>query len=56
MLRFSDGVNIDTSGPFRILTLQDGHYLVGNGMLIPVKSLDEAQKLLEKYSGSTGGN
>ncbi len=38
MLRFNDGVNIDTSGELRILRLQDGYYVVGQGMCIPVDS------------------
>jgi len=46
MLRFSDGVTIDTSGPPRVLTLSDGHYVVGSGMLIPVGSLNEAQVII----------
>ena len=36
MLRFSDGVNIDTSGPLRPLKLADGWYVVGEGTLSPV--------------------
>ena len=47
MLRFSDGVEINTSGPLRILTLSDGHYVVGEGMLIPVGSKEEAQKIID---------
>ena len=52
MLRFSDGVNIDTSGPLRTLTLSDGHYVVGQGMLIPVGSLEEARAIISRESGS----
>jgi hypothetical protein len=48
MLRFSDGVEIDTAGPLRVLTLPDGHYVVGNGMLIPVNSLEEAQEIIQR--------
>jgi hypothetical protein len=32
-LRFSDGGNIDTSGPLRVLHLA-GYYVVGEGMSI----------------------
>ena len=46
MLRFSDGITIDTSGPPRTLTLWDGHYVVGAGQLIPVKSLEEAEVII----------
>jgi len=47
MLSFSDGVTIDTSGNLRSLYLQDGWYVVGNGMLIPVKDKKEADDLIK---------
>jgi hypothetical protein len=34
-LRFSDGVEIDTTGPLRIIQLGDGLYVVGEGMSNP---------------------
>ena len=40
--KFSDGVNIDTSGPFRKIKLEDGWYVVGGGKLIPCKNEEEA--------------
>ncbi len=46
-LRFSDGVNIDTSGPLRILQLIDGWYVVGEGTCMPAKDEEEAKKQLE---------
>lgn len=46
MLRFSDGVNIDTSGPMRTLKLKDGWYAVGEGFLIPCVDREEAQKIV----------
>lgn len=49
MLRFSDGVNIDTSGPLRHLELKDGHYVVGNGMCIPMKDLEEVNAFLKDH-------
>ena len=42
MLRFSDGINIETSGPLRVIRLPDGYYVAGNGMLIPVADRAEA--------------
>jgi hypothetical protein len=51
MLRFSDGVTIDTTGPLRTLTLPDGHYVVGNNMLIPVDSLETAREMIKKMGG-----
>ena len=51
MLRFSDGITIDTSGPLRTLHLHDGWYVVGKGMLIPVgseqKALDQIESMGE---------
>ena len=48
ILRFSDGVNIDTSGELRVLRLKDGYYVVGNGMLIPVNSREEAIEFIKE--------
>jgi hypothetical protein len=53
-LRFSDGGNIDTSGPLRVLHLA-GYYVIGEGMSIPVNSREEAEKIIaemQKRSGS----
>jgi|GEM_PF-3081571 len=41
ILKFSDGIEINTSGEVRRLELYDGLYVVGNGHLIPVKDEDE---------------
>jgi len=43
ILRFSDGINIDTSGPIRKMSLKDGWYVVGMGMLVPVINEKEAE-------------
>jgi hypothetical protein len=42
MLRFSDGININTDGSLRKMHLSDGWYIVGQGMLIPMNSEQEA--------------
>jgi hypothetical protein len=61
MLIFSDGVEIDTSGPLRPLHLHDGWYVVGGGMLIPVDSLQQARdeiaamKAIDKGTGHQFG-
>ena len=52
MLKFSDGVSIDTSGELRKLTLSDGIYVVGNGMLVPVDTNKDAEELIEKLGGT----
>lgn len=48
MLRFSDGVNIETSGKLRTLKLDDGWYVTGQGLLIPCESHKEAKKKLNE--------
>ena len=56
MLRFSDGVTIDTSGEPRTLELADGHYAVGHGMLIPANNQEQANILktkMENWAKST---
>lgn len=52
MLRFSDGINIDTSGELRHLELHDGHYVVGQGLLIPTKSKEDSDNLIKELKGS----
>lgn len=47
-LRFSDGMEFDTSGPLRKERRSDGLYIVGQGMLIPVSNDEEADKYLKK--------
>lgn len=42
ILRFNDGVNVDTSGLLRPLHLKDGWYVVGEGYLSPAKSRKDA--------------
>ena len=44
MLRFSDGMTFDTSGPLRLECRSDGWYVVGGGRLIPVKDAEEGQR------------
>ena len=53
MLRFDDGVNIDTSGDLRILRLCDGYYVVGEGMCIPVADRDEAREVIEEMKSDS---
>ena len=48
MLRFNDGVEIDTSGELRMLRLSDGYYVVGQGYLIPVDDRSQALVLISK--------
>ncbi len=46
-IRFTDGVEVHTSGPLRRLELHDGLYVVGNSMLIPCESEAEVREMLE---------
>jgi len=45
-LEFSDGITLETSGPFRKLHLEDGWYVVGAGFCIPTASEEEADETL----------
>jgi len=50
MLKFNDGVEIDTSGPLRKMQLEDGWYVVGEGILLPVDDENEANKCMDLAS------
>ena len=54
MLHFSDGVNLDTSGPLRAVHLQDGWYVLGAGMSIPVASKEEAEETIRQMTEKKG--
>lgn len=51
ILRFDDGIEIDTSGELRLMELYDGWYIVGEGKLIPVKDEEEGLGRIEKIKG-----
>jgi len=53
MLRFNDGVEIDTSGKLRIHLLKDGYYVIGENWCIPVEDAEEGVKLIKKLQEST---
>lgn len=46
VLRFSDGVTVDTAGPLRIVRLRDGLYVTGDGMLIACSDRKDAEETL----------
>ena len=48
ILRFSDGEEFDTSGPIRKEKRSDGWYVLGGGVLIPVKNREEADEEIER--------
>jgi hypothetical protein len=47
-IKFTDGIEFDTSGPFRAEERPDGWYVVGQGKLIPVKSEKEAKRVIKR--------
>ena len=47
LLRFSDGVSIETNCYPRLLKLHDGYYAVGNRQLIPCENREEALEMVE---------
>ena len=53
MLKFSDGVEIDPSGPLRIIHLKDGYYVVGENMCIPVDSHIAAVDMIKLLKASS---
>lgn len=48
MLRFNDGVEFDTDGKLRVEHRHDGAYVVGRGMLIPVRDEADGRATIER--------
>ena len=46
MLKFKDGIQVDTNGDLRKLQLKDGWYVVGAGMLIPEPTEQDAERTI----------
>jgi len=51
ILKFSDGMEFDTSGKLRKELKSDGWYVVGNGLLMPVNSEKEADDFINDFNG-----
>lgn len=49
-LKFSDGVEFETSGNLRVESRKDGLSVVGNGMLMPVSSYEEGSSYIKEVS------
>jgi len=47
MLKFSDGIDVDTSGELRTLQLHDGWYVTGEGFLSPTDNEKEALRQID---------
>ncbi len=48
LMRFSDGVTMNTDGPLRITRRHDGLYVVGEGMLMAIDTAEEGQEFIRK--------
>jgi hypothetical protein len=47
-LKFSDGEEFDLSGPLKIELRNDGWYVSGENMLIPVDSYHDAEQVIKQ--------
>jgi len=47
-MKFSDGMQFDTTGAPRIVRKSDGLYVVGGNMLIPVDSYEEGDQIVKE--------
>lgn len=54
-LKFSDGEEFETSGKLRKEERKDGWYVLGQGMLIPVKDEDAADEYIKKHKKTNEG-
>ena len=48
-LKFSDGMTIDTSGPYRIISIKGDMYVVGRGCCVPVENGKEAFEIISMF-------
>ena len=49
-LKFSDGMEIDTGGNYRVVRKSDGLYVVGHGTCVPVSDRREGEELVKQLS------
>jgi len=47
-MRFSDGMNFDTSGPLRLTRRKDGWYVIGEGLLCAVSNPEEGERFIAR--------
>ena len=47
-MNFSDGMEFDTSGQYRLTHRSDGWYVVGKGLLMSVSTPEEGQKVISE--------
>ena len=53
-LRFTDGMSFDMSGQLRLTLRSDGMYVVGQGLLVPVRDEEEGRQLIENITKTEG--
>ena len=46
MIEFAGGLNLDTSGPIRVEEREKQWYVIGEGLLLPADSEEDAQGVL----------
>ena len=47
-IKFTDGIGINVDGPYKIIEIKDGLYVVGGGILCPVASEDEGAAFIDR--------
>tara|TARA_Y100000593_G_scaffold95131_1_gene200531 strand:- start:61193 stop:61369 length:177 start_codon:yes stop_codon:yes gene_type:complete len=50
ILRFTDGVTLNTDGKLRVVRKKDGYYVLGEGMSIPVESREEGKEIIKQMN------
>ena len=55
-LKYVGDLIVDSTGPLRKIRLPDGLYVVGEQMLIPVDSDEEADEVIEELKSDYGLN
>ncbi len=50
---FSDGMEFDTSGDLHVEHREDGWYVVGRGLLMPVSSREEGETAIAEMEGES---
>lgn len=51
-LRFNDGESFDTKGPLRLEHRYDGWYVIGNGMLLPVRDPIQGEETIKRMTST----
>lgn len=49
-IKFTDDVEFETDGPYRIEEKFDGFYLVGHGMLCPLNDRAEGELMMDELA------